>query len=142
MPHEALNSTLYTIGATATGGREGRSRSEDGLIDVQLGKPGSSSDPKVNPETLFATGYAACYNGALAHVAKQEGIDATAAVTTVKVALGTTDTGVGLAAQISTDIPGVDAETAQRLAEKAHEFCPYSKATRGNIDVTVVGRPA
>ncbi|MGL5819710.1 MAG: Ohr family peroxiredoxin [Phycicoccus sp.] len=142
MPHESLTKVLYTIGATATGGREGRTASEDGTVDVELGRPGASAEPTANPETLFAAGYAACYNGALAHVAKEQGVDTTAAATTVTVSLGSTDTGFGLAAEISTDIPGVDADTAQALADKAHEFCPYSKATRGNIDVTVVGRPA
>ncbi|MGL4745492.1 MAG: Ohr family peroxiredoxin [Dermatophilaceae bacterium] len=142
MPHESLTKVLYTIGATATGGREGRTTSEDGTVDVALGRPGASAEPTANPETLFAAGYAACYNGALAYVAKEQGIDTTAAVTTVAVSFGTTDTGVGLAAAINTDIPGVDADTAQSLADQAHAFCPYSKATRGNIDVTVVGRPA
>jgi lipoyl-dependent peroxiredoxin len=140
VPYEAVTSTLYTIAATATGGREGHSRSEDGTVDVRLGKPGSSAEPMANPETLFAAGYAACYNGALAYVAQQDGIDIAAAATTAKVTFGTTQTGVGLAVELSTDIPGVDAETAQRLADKAHEFCPYSKATRGNIDVTVTAR--
>lgn len=142
MPYEALDSKLYTIAADATGGRDGRTTSEDGVVDLPLGKPGSTSNPKANPETLFAAGYAACYNGALAHVAKQDGIDVGDASTRVAVTLGTTATGVGLAAEITTTIPGVDAETAQKLADKAHEFCPYSKATRGNIDVTVVGKPA
>lgn len=141
MPHESLNNKLYNIGATATGGRSGRTRSEDGVIDLPLGKP-NPSEPVANPETLFAAGYAACYNGALTLVAKQEGVDASAAETTANVLFGETDTGFGLAVELSTTIPGVDAETAQRLADKAHEFCPYSKATRGNIDVTVVGIPA
>lgn len=142
MPLETLNTTLYSIAATATGGREGRTVSEDGVVDLPLGKPGSTSNPKANPETLFAAGYAACYSGALTHVAKGEGVDASEARTTVNVSLGTTDTGVGIAAEITTEIPGVDDATAQKLADLAHQFCPYSKATRGNIDVTVVGRAA
>ncbi len=141
MPHESLTKTHYSIAATATGGRAGRTRSEDGVVDLPLGKP-NPSNPVANPETLFAAGYAACYNGALALIARREGIDASGAETTANVSLGDTETGVGLAVELSTSIPGVDAETAQMLADKAHEFCPYSKATRGNIDVTVVGTPA
>lgn len=142
MPHESVNETVYTIAATAQGGREGKVTSEDGVIDLPLGKPGSQSNPKANPETLFAAGYAACFNGALNKVAGDEGLDTSGSTTTADVTLGKTDTGFGLAVTITSTIPGVDAEKAQALAEKAHEFCPYSKATRGNIDVTVKGRPA
>lgn len=141
MPHESVTKKFYSIAATSTGGRDGHTKSADGTVDVRLGKP-STSNPVANPETLFAAGYAACYNGALAHVAQQDGIDVTGAETTADVTLGETATGVGLAVDIVTTIPGVDAETAQALADKAHAFCPYSKATRGNIDVTVVGKPA
>lgn len=141
MPHESIDKKLYSIAATATGGRAGHTRSEDGVVDLPLGKP-STSNPVANPETLFAAGYAACYNGALALVAQREGVDASGAETTANVTLGETATGFGLAVELTTTIPGVDAETAQALADKAHEFCPYSKATRGNIDVTVVGKPA
>ncbi|WP_299447671.1 Ohr family peroxiredoxin [uncultured Phycicoccus sp.] len=137
-----MNETLYTIAATATGGRGGRTISEDGVVDLPLGKPGSTSNPTANPETLFAAGYAACYNGALALVARREGLDASAARTTANVLFGSTDTGFGLAVELTSHIPGVDEPTAQKLAEMAHEVCPYSKATRGNIDVTVVGKPA
>lgn len=142
MPYEPLTRTLYTIGATATGGREGRTTTEDGVIDLPLGKPGSRTNPKANPESLFAAGYAACYNNALATIARAEGIDVSGATTRVAVSLGTTETGVGISAEVTSTIPGVDAETAQRLAERAHETCPYSKATRGNIDVTVTATPA
>ncbi len=141
MPHESVNKTLYTIAATATGGRAGRTRSEDGVVDLPLGKP-NPSNPVANPETLFAAGYAACYNGALSLIAGREGVDASGAETTANVVFGETDSGFGLAVELTTTIPGVDADTAQALADKAHEFCPYSKATRGNIDVTVVGKPA
>ncbi|NHN55137.1 Ohr family peroxiredoxin [Calidifontibacter sp. DB0510] len=142
MPHESLNETLYTIAATSQGGRDGRVKSEDGVVDLALGKPGSASNPKANPETLFAAGYSACFGGALAKVAEAEGIDASQAPVTAAATLGKTDSGFGLAVEITAQIAGVDAETAQRLAEKAHEVCPYSKATRGNIDVTVKGVPA
>ncbi|MEO6791433.1 MAG: Ohr family peroxiredoxin [Ornithinibacter sp.] len=141
MPHESVNETIYTIAANAEGGRGGRVRSADGVVDLELGKPGGST-PKANPETLFAAGYASCFNGALALVAKADGVDASAATTTADVTFGKTDSGFGLAVELVSLIPGVDEQTAQSLAEKAHEVCPYSKATRGNIDVTIVGRPA
>ena len=141
MPHESVTKELYSIAATATGGRGGRTVSEDGVVDLPLGKP-NPSNPVANPETLFAAGYAACYNGALTLIAEREGIDASGAETTADVHFGETDSGFGLGVELTTTIPGVDADTAQSLADKAHEFCPYSKATRGNIDVTVVGKPA
>ncbi|GAA2734034.1 organic hydroperoxide resistance protein [Pedococcus aerophilus] len=140
MPFEAVNETLYTIAASAQGGREGRVKSEDGVVDLPLGKPGSKSNPKANPETLFASGYASCFNGALAAVAGKEGVDASASTTTADVNFGKTDSGFGLAVTLNSEIPGVDDATAQRLAELAHEFCPYSKATRGNIDVTITAK--
>ncbi len=142
MPHESLDKTIYTTGATSVGGRDGHVRSEDGVIDLELAKPSRGSDPKANPETLFAAGYAACFNGALAFRAEQEGLDVAGTRVTASVSFGTTATGVGLAVDIVALIPGVDEEQAQRIADLAHEFCPYSKATRGNIDVTIVGRPA
>ena len=146
MPHESLNDILYTTAASAQGGRGGRVRSEDGVVDLELGKPGSVSNPKANPETLFAAGYASCFNNALGRIATSQGLDGAGAVTVAAVSLGTTgegDTpGVGLAVELTSTIPGVDADTAQALAEAAHQVCPYSKATRGNIDVTVIGKPA
>ena len=75
MPHESVNETIYTIAATAQGGRTGTVRSEDGVVDLPLGKPGSKSNPVANPETLFAAGYAACFNGALNAVAQKDGLD-------------------------------------------------------------------
>jgi Ohr subfamily peroxiredoxin len=142
MPHESVNETLYTIAATAQGGRSGHVRSEDGVVDLDLGKPGSRSNPIANPETLFAAGYAACFNGALDLVAKNDGHDTTGSQVTADVTFGKTETGFGLAVALTAKIPNVDADTAQKLMEKAHEFCPYSKATRGNIDVTLSGEPA
>ncbi|WP_310961990.1 organic hydroperoxide resistance protein [Nocardioides terrisoli] len=142
MPLESVNETLYTIAATAQGGRSGHVSSEDGVVDLDLGKPGSRSNPVANPETLFAAGYAACFNGALNLVAGQEGLDTSESTVTADVTFGKTDSGFGLAVSLVARIPGVDAEQAQRLTEKAHEVCPYSKATRGNIDVTLRGEPA
>ncbi|QWC86540.1 Ohr family peroxiredoxin [Nocardioidaceae bacterium] len=139
---ESLEKTIYTIAATSEGGRDGHVRSEDGVIDLELAKPSNTDTPKANPETLFASGYAACFAGAMEFRAKQEGIDVSGAKVSAAVSFGTTDTGVGLAVEITAEIPGLDETTAQQVADMAHEFCPYSKATRGNIDVTVVGRPA
>lgn len=142
MPFEAVNETVYTIAASAQGGREGRVQSEDGVIDLALGKPGSVSNPKANPETLFASGYAACFSGALAAVAAKEGVDVSDSTVTANVELGKTDSGFGLAVELTAEIPGVDEATAQKIADAAHQVCPYSKATRGNIDVVVVGKAA
>ncbi len=136
---ETLNKVAYNAPATATGGRGGRSVSEDGTVDVALGKPGSG---KANPETLFAAGYAACFGGAFAKVADMEDVDASEATVTADVKFGETDTGFGLAVDIVATLPGADDAQAQELADKAHQVCPYSKATRGNIDVTVTGKGA
>ena len=142
MPFEAVNETLYTTAASAQGGRQGRIRSEDGVVDLPLGKPGSTSNPKANPESLFAAGYAACFGNALNGVAKAQGLDTSESTVTASVSLGRTDTGVGLAVTLEGRIPGVDEAKAQELMEQAHQACPYSKATRGNIDVTLSVAPA
>lgn len=137
MAIEAVTEELYATAATAKGGREGTVESQDGVIDLPLGKPGSKSNPKANPETLFAAGYAACFSGALNAVAGREGLDTSESTVTANVHFGKTESGFGLAVDLVADIPGVDRETAEQLVEKAHEFCPYSKATRGNIEVNV-----
>lgn len=136
---ETLNNVAYTASATATGGRTGRSTSEDGTVDVELGKDGSG---KANPETLFATGYAACFGGALAAVADKEGVDASESSVSAEVKFGPTASGFGLAVDVVATVPGVDDATAQDLTDKAHQMCPYSKATRGNIEVSVTGKGA
>ncbi len=134
---EKVSKVIYSTAATAKGGRAGQVTSADGVLDLALGKPGSTSNPKANPETLFAAAYAACFGGALNLVASQEGLDTSESVVTADVTFGQTDSGAGLAVAIRASVPGVDARTAQRLADAAHEMCPYSKATRGNIEVTV-----
>ena len=134
---EAITDELYATAATAKGGREGTVKSADGVIDLPLGKPGSTSNPKANPETLFAAGYASCFSGALAAVAGKEGLDVSDSTVTANVHFGKTDSGFGLAVDLTADIPGVDAAKAQELVEAAHQLCPYSKATRGNIEVNV-----
>ncbi len=142
MPYEAVTESLYTTAATSTGGRQGTVKSEDGVIDLPLGKPGSKANPKADPETLFAAGYSACFGSALNAIATQAGLDTSTSTVTATVTLGKTDSGVGLAVVLEAVIPGVDDAMAQELADKAHQACPYSKATRGNIDVTVTGRAA
>lgn len=134
---------LYTTRATATGGREGHSVTEDGRVDVQLSTPkelGGGGGTGTNPEQLFAAGYSACFLGALKFVASKEKVkvpdDATVTAT---VGIGPRDDGAGfgLDVALAVNLPGIDRETAQRLAEKAHVVCPYSHATKGNLDVRV-----
>ena len=137
MPTE-LTKVAYTTAATAKGGRAGHVRSADGLVDFDLAQPGTTSEPAVNPETLFAAGYAACFQGALANRAKTKGVDTADSTVTAKVSFGgTPDGGFGLAVDLEVSIPGVDAAQAQELVEMAHAFCPYSKATRDNIVVNL-----
>lgn len=136
---EKVTKVAYTISATASEGRAGRTTSEDGTVDVELGKPGSG---KANPETLFAAGYAACFGGALNAVAAKQGLDVSGSTVTATVTFGETDSGFGLGVDLVASVPGVDDSTAQELTDKAHEVCPYSKATRGNIAVSVTGQAA
>ncbi len=138
MPIE-LSKVLYETSATAKGGRAGHVTSADGLVDFDLAQPGTTPEPAVNPETLFAAGYAACFQGALLNRAKTQGIDTSDSTVTAKVSFGPSeDGGVGLAVELTVAIPGVEPEKAQELIELAHQFCPYSKATRDNIVVTLV----
>jgi Ohr subfamily peroxiredoxin len=137
MPAE-LTKVAYTTSATARGGRAGHVRSADGLVDFDLAQPGITPEPAVNPETLFAAGYAACFQGALANRAKTRGVDTSGSTVTAKVSFGgTEDGGFGLAVDLEVSIPGVDAEQAHELVQLAHQFCPYSKATRDNIVVNL-----
>ena len=133
-----LNKVAYTTSATAKGGRAGHVRSADGLVDFDLAQPGTTPQPAVNPETLFAAGYSACFQGALANRAKTQGIDTSDSTVTANVSFGPSeDGGFGLAVELEVSIPGVEAAKAQELVELAHQFCPYSKATRDNIEVTL-----
>jgi Ohr subfamily peroxiredoxin len=131
---------LYTAVATAENGRDGRVDDDVELAvvggdpPVEMGGSGAGT----NPEQLFAAGYSACFQGALGVVARQEGADVSGSTVTAKVGIGKNDDGFGLIVEISANIPNVDAETAASLLKKAHEVCPYSKATRGNITVTLV----
>ena len=137
MPTE-LTKVTYVTSATARGGRAGHVTSADGLVDFDLAQPGTTPEPAVNPETLFAAGYAACFQGALTNRAKSRGVDATGSSVTAHVSFGpAADGGVGLAVELEVSIPGIEAAQTQELLELAHQFCPYSKATRGNIVVTL-----
>ena len=132
---------LYRTTATATGGRDGHAATEDGSLKVNLSTPkelGGGGGTGNNPEQLFAAGYSACFLGALKYVAGQQKI-ALPADTTVEgdVGIGPIPTGFGIEVALKITIPGLDHAQAEALVEKAHVVCPYSNATRGNIDVTL-----
>lgn len=131
--------TLYTTAATATGGRDGNVKSENGILDLQVRMPkalGGGNDDYTNPEMLFAAGYSACFDSALNLVIKKEKVATGETSVTAKVSIGQIDNGgFGLAVELHANIPGVTIDQAQELIEKAHQICPYSNATRGNIEV-------
>ena len=131
--------TLYTTAVTATGGRDGKVKSENGILALDIKMPkalGGANDEFVNPEMLFAAGYAACFDSALNMIIKMGKIQAGETSVKAEVSIGQLENnGFGLAVVLSVNIPAVDIETAQNLVNKAHEICPYSNATRGNIEV-------
>ncbi len=135
---------LYTAEATATGeGRDGKVRSSDGLIDTALAVPVEmgGAGGATNPEQLFAAGYSACFHSALRLVGRRAQVDVEGSSVTARVGIGPTGTGgYGLTVELAVALPGVDRETAGQLVAKAHEVCPYSNATRGNVDVTLTVR--
>jgi osmotically inducible protein OsmC len=137
----SLDQVLYTAEATATGGRDGRAVSSDGVLNVQLSTPrelGGAGGPGTNPEQMFAAGYSACFIGALKFVAGQAKIALPADTSiTGRVGIGPIPTGFGIQAELRISIPGMAREQAEELVQKAHIVCPYSNATRGNIDVTL-----
>jgi lipoyl-dependent peroxiredoxin len=134
--------TLYATTAHATGdGRNGHVQSDDGLVDtdVRIPKEMGGAGGATNPEQLFAAGYAACFHSALKLVAARDGIDTTGTEVSATVSIGMLDTGgFGLAVELDVSVPAVDRATAEAVVAKAHEVCPYSNATRGNIDVALV----
>ncbi len=139
----ALVKPLYTAEATAVGGREGHVHSSDGQLDidlrppVEMGGPGGAS----NPEELFAAGYAACFQSALAVVARRSKVSVDGSTVTAKVTIGTIGGGgFGLAVALEVHIPGVAEDVVQTLMDGAHAVCPYSNATRGNIEVVLAAR--
>jgi osmotically inducible protein OsmC len=131
--------SLYTAVATATGdGRNGHTATDDRLIDTDVRVPVSMGGPggATNPEQLFAAGYAACFHSALKLVAGQDKLDVTGTEVTTRVSIGLLPAGgFGLAVELDLHAPNLDEATAQTLLEKAHLVCPYSNATRGNVDV-------
>jgi Ohr subfamily peroxiredoxin len=132
-----IEKVLYTARTRTTGGRDGTSRSDDGRLDVKLSSPGTSGGG-TNPEQLFAAGWSACFEGAMGIAAKKMkvalpqdlAIDA-------EVDLGTAGGGYHLQARLNVSLPGLSRDIAQALVDEAHQTCPYSKATRGNIDVAI-----
>ncbi|MFI6205365.1 organic hydroperoxide resistance protein [Streptomyces sp. NPDC051041] len=132
---------LYTAAATATHGREGRAVSSDGRLDLQLAVPVEmgGTGQGTNPEQLFAAGYSACFASALALVGRQAKVDVSDAAVTAEVGIGKQGEGFGLAVTLRVELPGtVDEATGRKLVEQAHQICPYSNATRGNIPVDLV----
>lgn len=133
-----LDKVLYTAKAHTTGGRDGRSVSSDGLLDVKLAPPKElgGMGGATNPEQLFAAGYSACFMGALKHVAslKKVAVPVDAAID-ASVDIGPIPAGFGIAARLDICLPGMDRAVAQDLIDTAHQVCPYSNATRGNIVV-------
>jgi len=130
---------VYTAHATATGGRDGKAKSSDGILDVKLTVPkemGGGGDKGTNPEQLFAAGYSACFIGAMKFVAMQQKLSFPPdASITGNVGIGPSPEGFGLAVELQISLPGMDRAAANALVEKAHRVCPYSNATRGNIEV-------
>ena len=137
----SIEKVVYRAKAKATGGRDGRATSSDGVLDVKLGVPkemGGAGGAVTNPEQLFAAGYSACFLGALKFVAAKEKVkvpdDASIEGT---VGIGAIPTGFGIEVQLEISLPGIERHVAEDLVKKAHVVCPYSNATRGNIDVTL-----
>ena len=130
---------LYTAHATSTGGREGTSKSSDGVLELNLTVPkelGGNGARGTNPEQLFAAGYSACFIGALKFVGAKEKIAVPADVSvTAQVGIGPIPTGFALDVELTISLPGLARAVAEDLVEKAHQVCPYSNATRGNVDV-------
>lgn len=134
-----MSNTLYTAKATATGGRSGHVKSTTGVLDVDVRVPkemGGPSGDYLNPEILFAGGYAACFDSALSHVIRLEKVKTGTTTVTAEVSLMKLENGgFGLSVVLDANVPGVDQQKAEELVNKAHQVCPYSNATRNNIEV-------
>ena len=132
-----LDQVLYTAHTHTTGGRDGQAKSDDGRLNVTLSSPGTSGTG-TNPEQLFAAGYSACFIGALKAVAGMKKVDLPADTSIdASVDLGKIPNGYGIAVRLDVSLPGMDRAAAQNLLDAAHQVCPYSNATRGNIEVTL-----
>ncbi len=133
--------TVYSTKVTAIGGREGKVKSEDGILDFKVEMPkemGGKGGDFTNPEQLFAAGYAACFESALKLLARQSKIRLTSTAITAEVSIGANDAGgFELAVNLEGDIQGVERQQAEELMQKAHQICPYSNATRNNIEVNL-----
>ena len=130
--------TVYSTSAISSGdGRNGHIRTDDGQLDLDLATPGAQGGPggATNPEQLFAAGYAGCFHSALKATARAEGLNLADSTVTVSVGLNKNDDGFFLDVLITADLPGIDRPKGQDLLAQAHQRCPYSKATRGNLDV-------
>jgi Ohr subfamily peroxiredoxin len=132
-----LDKVLYTAKTHAVGGREGTGRSDDGRIEVKLSSPGGAGNG-TNPEQLFGVGYSACFLGAMKAVAPKVGVSVPAdTAIDAEVDLGPTSLGYGIAVRLKITLPGLERAKAEQLVTEAHKVCPYSNATRGNIDVQI-----
>ena len=135
-----IEKVLYKANATATGGRDGHAVSSDGLLNVKLAPPKElgGMGGATNPEQMFAAGYSACFMGAMKHVAGMKKLTLPAdAHVNATVGIGQIPAGFGIEAQLIVSLPGMDRAAAQDLIDTAHQVCPYSNATRGNIDVSL-----
>lgn len=132
-----LDKVLYTAHAHTTGGRDGASRTDDGRLDIALSSPGGAGKG-TNPEQLFAAGYSACFIGAMKAVAARQKVTLPQDLAVdAEVDLGPVGQAFGIAVRMTIHLPGMDKAQAQQLVDTAHQVCPYSNATRGNIDVTL-----
>jgi osmotically inducible protein OsmC len=129
-----MMAVIYTAHATATGGRDGHTETDDKKVSFDLSGPGSGG-AGTNPEQLFAAGYAACFSGAAQFIAKQHGLEMGKIEVKADVNLHKDDNGFSLSAVMDVSLPDLDRTKAVALVEETHQFCPYSKATRGNMDV-------
>lgn len=133
--------TLYTTSVTATGGRDGHVKSDNGILELDVRMPkalGGQTDDFANPEMLFAAGYAACFDSALNLMIKKAKSAAGETTVKAKVGIGQTENGgFGLEVELDVNVAGISLEEAQSLVEQAHQICPYSNATRNNIEVTL-----
>lgn len=132
---------MYTANATVTGeGRKGHGTTDDGRLEVELSVPagvGGDDGPGTNPEQLFAVGYGACFHGALKGVARKAKTDIEGSSVRAEVTLGKSDEGLDIAVDLAVTLPGLEQSQAEELVEAAHQMCPYSRATRGNIEVNL-----
>lgn len=133
--------TVYTAHASAVGGRDGSAATDDKNIDVKIVRPGNPGG--TNPEQLFAVGYAACFGGATQYLAQQRKLETGPIEVKSHVSLNQDDSGFSIGVVLDVQLPGMDSAAAHELVKAAHQFCPYSKATRGNVDVQLMvnGQP-